>query len=239
MTPTPCPPFDGRPGGGAMSACGRMPASGAGTGFAVQSWPRSRRRRRACRCAPAIPPFTSWVRARALHRCACALPFTSARCFAHSALYALRLTLVGVVNVNVNVFSLGLSNATEEQQVYLGHAYATRCWTLPVTVSLLLSLLLPPGNDCFAKREFENAIIYYSRAVAVHPSDARLYSNRSAAFLGLGRTAASLRDALVRCCVGCACRTLIVGVGAWGWGSRGRGMEAGHGPWCVCVQYVT
>jgi hypothetical protein len=35
-----------------------------------------------------------------------------------------------MVNVNVNELSLGLSNATEEQQVHLshmGHAYATRC----------------------------------------------------------------------------------------------------------------
>ena len=59
------------------------------------------------------------------------------------------------------------------------------------------------GNDCYAKREFENAIIYYSRAIALHPSDPRLYSNRSAAFMGLGRTAAALRDAQV--IVSCWC----------------------------------
>ncbi len=54
------------------------------------------------------------------------------------------------------------------------------------------------GNACFAKREFENAIIYYSRAIAVRPTDPRLFSNRSAAFLGLNHWAAALRDAWVR-----------------------------------------
>lgn len=53
------------------------------------------------------------------------------------------------------------------------------------------------GNDCFKKGEFQNAIIYYSRAVAVEPNDARLYSNRSAAFCVLKMLGRALKDALV------------------------------------------
>jgi TPR repeat len=54
------------------------------------------------------------------------------------------------------------------------------------------------GNECYELGEFQNAIIYYSRAIAVDPSDARLYSNRSACFTVLQMYGRALNDAQVR-----------------------------------------
>jgi tetratricopeptide (TPR) repeat protein len=54
------------------------------------------------------------------------------------------------------------------------------------------------GNECYEMGEFQNAIIYYSRAIAVDPSDPRLYSNRSACFTVLQMYGRAINDALVR-----------------------------------------
>jgi Flp pilus assembly protein TadD len=53
------------------------------------------------------------------------------------------------------------------------------------------------GNICFYKGEFHNALLYYTRAVAVAPNDPRVFSNRAAAFCGLSMYASALRDAMV------------------------------------------
>lgn len=54
------------------------------------------------------------------------------------------------------------------------------------------------GNDCFKKGEFQNAVIYYSRAIAAEPNEARLFANRSACFYALNEFARAFSDALVR-----------------------------------------
>ena len=75
-----------------------------------------------------------------------------------------------------------------------------------------------PGNECFRQGEFQNAVIYYSRAIAADPNDARLFSNRSGTFCILKMLGRALNDALVRggrggchvaCCALIAVRTRL------------------------------
>eukprot|EP00884_Botryococcus_braunii_P000959 jgi/Botrbrau1/10864/Bobra.0025s0041.1 len=52
------------------------------------------------------------------------------------------------------------------------------------------------GNKCFKERDFKEAVKLYSQAIAADKTDFRLYSNRSAAYLALGRFEESLQDAM-------------------------------------------
>jgi len=51
------------------------------------------------------------------------------------------------------------------------------------------------GNACFALRQFEQAVQWYSRAMEEAPGAAALLTNRAAALSELGRWEEALRDA--------------------------------------------
>ncbi len=42
------------------------------------------------------------------------------------------------------------------------------------------------GNDAFTLGDYEAAVRHYSQALQLHPSDAKLWSNRAAAYLAKG-----------------------------------------------------
>ncbi len=42
------------------------------------------------------------------------------------------------------------------------------------------------GNDAFAVGEYDAAVVHYSKALQLHPSDPALWSNRAAAYLAKG-----------------------------------------------------
>lgn len=51
------------------------------------------------------------------------------------------------------------------------------------------------GNDEFKKGEFKKAAVLYTKAIEQDPTNAVLYSNRSAAFLKLFKVTKALKDA--------------------------------------------
>lgn len=51
------------------------------------------------------------------------------------------------------------------------------------------------GNEAFAKKDFKTAIEHFSKAIELAPTNHVLYSNRSAAYAGLGEYEAALKDA--------------------------------------------
>ena len=51
------------------------------------------------------------------------------------------------------------------------------------------------GNALFSKKKFKEAIVKYAEGLAADPYDAKLYSNRSASFLALGRWREAKEDA--------------------------------------------
>jgi len=53
------------------------------------------------------------------------------------------------------------------------------------------------GNSSYAKKEWESAINFYSKAIEINPVDETYYSNRSACYMALKRHDEALFDALV------------------------------------------
>lgn len=51
------------------------------------------------------------------------------------------------------------------------------------------------GNDAFALKQYDTAILHYSKAIQVNSTNALLYSNRSAAYLLKGWPEQALKDA--------------------------------------------
>ena len=51
------------------------------------------------------------------------------------------------------------------------------------------------GNAAFKALDFESAVQYYSEALVEDPKNYAIYSNRSAAYLKIGKAAAALKDA--------------------------------------------
>jgi len=51
------------------------------------------------------------------------------------------------------------------------------------------------GNDAFAKKEYEEAIKHFTKAIELNPNDHVFYSNRSASYASLGKFEEALEDA--------------------------------------------
>ena len=51
------------------------------------------------------------------------------------------------------------------------------------------------GNDCFAEKKFSEAIQHYDEAIRLDPSNASLYSNKSACYASLGQWEEAAREA--------------------------------------------
>jgi stress-induced-phosphoprotein 1 len=58
-----------------------------------------------------------------------------------------------------------------------------------------VELLKSEGNKLFKDAKFKEAAVCYTKALKIEPKNHLLLSNRSAAFLGMGRDNQALKDA--------------------------------------------
>lgn len=56
-------------------------------------------------------------------------------------------------------------------------------------------ILKEKGNECFKQQKFEEAVLHYTHAIKLDPTNYSLYSNRSSAFLHLQQHYLALVDA--------------------------------------------
>ena len=72
-------------------------------------------------------------------------------------------------------------------------------WTFGAAMAVSFSLeadeLKQKGNDAMKSANFESAVRFYSEAISLSPENHVLYSNRSAAYMKLGRYQKALEDA--------------------------------------------